>query len=589
MTEIEKYLFDLQGYLVIEDVLTSAEVADLNRLIEAQNLPEPGLETAQARFGGFLSWGKPFCDLLDHPRIMPLLKFILGDSFRLDHYYGIYMRDGTSRLRLHGGNTPYDPPEYYHFRNGQMYNGLTVVSWNLTDTGPAHGGFCCIPASHKANYPCPPEIQEAHVNDPRLKRVDLSLIRKNRDVWPVDRGPASNITRRDVVCCARESAAYTEEGSLSFATAFIHTTAYRTGPGGITGVNFDYGDTNSLSLVRDKALKLIKRPAVQCSSLRLSNRHPITNAVKVFQGNRALCVLSLFDNAFADHVVGVASKTTLFTRQFFELAFSRFGLFLLEFTSQASMPMPDIIDVAAGEGFAIRIGGDVDDSQINAKRACHIYGSGIIYIAGRQQIEVTLKQNEVAFPLLVFEQFPLTLTAGKRRFDPAFKSPDGNGRVDQVVTEQAGIVGNTAGYLKGAPGFLVQFVSVGNLGDTAHNHLSGQIETLPNVIVNSLLELVLAKRLMLPGVITDIITCLVSPFKRLLQEVKLLLSWLELNLCRKFHILKYSTFVRRWQMNLESVDVEDVSGPPGVKVAPRGATRYAQGAPRLMKINYLIG
>jgi hypothetical protein len=163
VTEIEKYLFDLQGYLVIEDVLTSAEVAELNRLIEAQNLPEPGLETAQARFGEFLSWGKPFCDLLDHPRIMPLLKFILGDGFRLDHYYGIYMREGTSRLRLHGGNTPYDPPEYYHFRNGQMYNGLTVVSWNLTDTGPAYGGFCCIPASHKANYPCPPEIQEAHV------------------------------------------------------------------------------------------------------------------------------------------------------------------------------------------------------------------------------------------------------------------------------------------------------------------------------------------------------------------------------------------------------------------------------------------
>jgi ectoine hydroxylase-related dioxygenase (phytanoyl-CoA dioxygenase family) len=164
MDEVERYLFDLQGYLVIQDVLSADEVAGLNRLFEAQDLPEPGLETGQARFGDFLAWGKPFCDLLDHPQLMPRLKAILGDGFRLDHYYGIYMRAGTETLRLHGGNTPYDPPEYYHFRNGQMINGLTVVSWNLTDSGGELGGFCCIPASHKANYPCPPAIKQAFLD-----------------------------------------------------------------------------------------------------------------------------------------------------------------------------------------------------------------------------------------------------------------------------------------------------------------------------------------------------------------------------------------------------------------------------------------
>ena len=159
MNEIQKYLFDLQGYLILDNVLTAAEVAEINGLIDAQNLAGPGLQTSQARFGDYLKWGQPFVDLLDHPRIMPLLKFILGDGFRLDHYYGIYMRQGTSRLNLHGGNRPYDPPEYYHFRNDRMYNGLTVVAWNLADTGPDVGGFCCIPASHKANYVCPPEIK----------------------------------------------------------------------------------------------------------------------------------------------------------------------------------------------------------------------------------------------------------------------------------------------------------------------------------------------------------------------------------------------------------------------------------------------
>ena len=164
MTQVEQYLFDLQGYLIVEDVLDAEAVAELNRLIDAQEL---GADVAQAQgrlhSGGFLTWGQPFVDLLDHERIMPLLKVILGDGFRLDHYYAIYLEAGAERLGLHGGNTPYDPPEYYHFRNGQMYNGLTVIAWNLADTGPAQGGFCCIPGSHKVNYPCPPEIREAHV------------------------------------------------------------------------------------------------------------------------------------------------------------------------------------------------------------------------------------------------------------------------------------------------------------------------------------------------------------------------------------------------------------------------------------------
>lgn len=162
MNEEERYLFDLRGYLVIPDVLSAAEIAQLNELLDAQGLPAPEEDTGSARFGGFLDWGSAYCRLLDHPRILSYLKTILGDGFRLDHYYGIHMRAGTEQLRLHGGNTPYDPPEYYHFRNGQMYNGLTVVAWNLAATGPEYGGFCAVPGSHKANFPCPDSIRTAH-------------------------------------------------------------------------------------------------------------------------------------------------------------------------------------------------------------------------------------------------------------------------------------------------------------------------------------------------------------------------------------------------------------------------------------------
>ncbi len=161
MNEEERYLFDLRGYLVIADMLTAQQLAGLNRLMDSRNLAPPGDDTLSARFGGFLEWGQIYCNLLDHARIMPYLKAILGDGFRLGHYYGICMRAGTEQLRLHGGGTPYDPPEYYHCRDGQMHNGLTVVAWNLTDTGPSAGGFCALPGSHKSNYACPDSIRVA--------------------------------------------------------------------------------------------------------------------------------------------------------------------------------------------------------------------------------------------------------------------------------------------------------------------------------------------------------------------------------------------------------------------------------------------
>ncbi len=168
-----QYQFDVQGYLVIENALNTNEVAALNSLLDKQQLPAPG---HPQRFGrapdgpGFLEWGQPFCDLLDHHRIMPILRFRLGDCFRLDRIYGMYMRDGMGRGKLHADYGATSPTtgaqqgEYVPFRDDQTYNGFVVVTWCLTDTGPGKGGFCCIPGSHKSNYKLPQQISEAPEN-----------------------------------------------------------------------------------------------------------------------------------------------------------------------------------------------------------------------------------------------------------------------------------------------------------------------------------------------------------------------------------------------------------------------------------------
>ncbi len=197
--ELQQYLFDLQGYLVIENVLSQAEVADINRLIDAQNLPPPG---ESPRFGsaptiassmimpdnfpesrmkadrdapvgaGFLEWGQPFCDLLDHPAIMPVLRLRLGDCFRLDRLYGMVMRQGMGYGELHadyGASAPQSnmqPGEYYAFRSNQIYEGFIVVAWALSDAGAEHGGFCCIPGSHKSHYRLPRHIADNFEDSP---------------------------------------------------------------------------------------------------------------------------------------------------------------------------------------------------------------------------------------------------------------------------------------------------------------------------------------------------------------------------------------------------------------------------------------
>ena len=166
MNAADKYLFDLWGYVNIDNVLGTDELSELNVLIDAQNYPAPADDNIHSqRFGGFLNWeNDAFRKLLNHPRVMPFLAEIVGAKFRLDHVYGILMKEGNPGGTLHGGGTPYDPSQYYVFRNGRMYNGLTVVSWALTDMLPEHGGFCCIPGSHKSNYSCPAEFRPVKDN-----------------------------------------------------------------------------------------------------------------------------------------------------------------------------------------------------------------------------------------------------------------------------------------------------------------------------------------------------------------------------------------------------------------------------------------
>ena len=174
MNDDERYLFDLNGYLVLRGVLSQEDLELCNAAIDhhVDDLNERdgslagGSEalagTSHRRdLGGMLGWERPWCEpfrrLLAHPAVVPYLNTILGEGYRLDHGPGlIAMDEGCEGGTLHGGGVERSNfSEAYFFKNGRIYTGLTVVEFLLADENPGDGGVAVVPGSHKANLSCP--------------------------------------------------------------------------------------------------------------------------------------------------------------------------------------------------------------------------------------------------------------------------------------------------------------------------------------------------------------------------------------------------------------------------------------------------
>jgi hypothetical protein len=168
LTDQERYLFDLQGFLVIPGALTGEEVSELNAIMDRRLAVECPPDVRTHRFGSLLSWGPAYRRLIDHPRIVPYLEELVDLKFRLDHDYGDVICQGKGPIgtTLHGGASPFSAPFYYRCENGRMHNGLTVVAYNLKDVNPGDGGFGCVPGSHKSNFAFPAEWKELETLHP---------------------------------------------------------------------------------------------------------------------------------------------------------------------------------------------------------------------------------------------------------------------------------------------------------------------------------------------------------------------------------------------------------------------------------------
>jgi hypothetical protein len=105
MTDEQKYVFDLNGYIVLQNVVP-CEVVDachsaLDRFEEMapNEFPEPLClgkpKTAQELYISNILEGDPaFIPLIDVPEVLDVVEAVAGGPYRLNHTYTIYRWGG---------------------------------------------------------------------------------------------------------------------------------------------------------------------------------------------------------------------------------------------------------------------------------------------------------------------------------------------------------------------------------------------------------------------------------------------------------------------------------------------------------------
>jgi hypothetical protein len=165
MDDDQRFLLDLQGYLVIPSLLSRGQLAAANAAVDLQfastppvrrgssdpsaggllSEESPGLvgEEGRAEFYGFLGWPAPHCDvfreLMVQPTVLAIMLELLDDGFRLDHMYGIWMTEGTEGHYMHAIENA--AASYRVDASGAIRCGMCVCSFQLTDQLAGDGGF----------------------------------------------------------------------------------------------------------------------------------------------------------------------------------------------------------------------------------------------------------------------------------------------------------------------------------------------------------------------------------------------------------------------------------------------------------------
>jgi hypothetical protein len=230
-TEMEIYLFDLRGYIILENALTAAEVTELNAGIDALLPAENGEWIGHVHATNFgandglnfqqiYEAGEPFEKLIDHPAWFEKVKCFVGGEGSFDWLHGpLFIDENFANVRgpgeaipLHSGGHECVKRTQYEYRNGKFMCGQVNILIALTDMMPGDGATMVIPGSHKSNFAHPHFAQHDWNSAPSVDNVAGAI--------------EANMKAGD---------------ALLFVDAISHGSAKRTNPGERRTIVYRYG------------------------------------------------------------------------------------------------------------------------------------------------------------------------------------------------------------------------------------------------------------------------------------------------------------------------------------------------------------
>jgi hypothetical protein len=155
-TELDRFIFEAWGYLIIPDVLTAIEVKEC--LIASVRLHEAAGTSGWAQVGKGYETEPVLEQLIDHPKVLPKVRALYGDRFILQSAWC------TKQPAFGGyGGWHQDGSGAYDFSKLGYPIPLVQLraSYLLTDQSvPRTGNMELIPGSHRSQVPLPPFVRK---------------------------------------------------------------------------------------------------------------------------------------------------------------------------------------------------------------------------------------------------------------------------------------------------------------------------------------------------------------------------------------------------------------------------------------------
>jgi len=164
-TDEQRYVFDVQGWIAIPDVLSDDQVGEMREFTYRLHRDRDSISPAHRS-----SIGGPLEALTDHPIVLGFMnEFVAHLHHASEECYGFRFEGSFSTIRgaghdnfsPHGGNGMLRFPgnhHTYHVVPGKAHSGLTRVVWELNQVRDGDGGTAFLCGSHKAAFGAPPSL-----------------------------------------------------------------------------------------------------------------------------------------------------------------------------------------------------------------------------------------------------------------------------------------------------------------------------------------------------------------------------------------------------------------------------------------------